>query len=89
VLSTYAGNADTNTESPVDGAESVAKEDAHLFAPSSVCVDPTNPSSVLISTDDVQKVIRRLDQDGTQSCFVMYAIVSVGWHVFFLCSWPF
>jgi hypothetical protein len=46
---------------PKDGRGPIRAEDAHLFSPSGVCMDPEHPGSVLLGTDDYQRSIRRLD----------------------------
>jgi hypothetical protein len=58
-LSTYVGSGEQDP-ARMDGAEPVSKDEANLFAPSSVCLDPTTPDRILMSTDDTQKVIRSM-----------------------------
>jgi hypothetical protein len=67
LMSTLAGCGSTDL-SALDGVGSVSALEAHLFSPSSVCVDPTGAGRLFIGCDESQKCIRAFSPaDGTLS----------------------
>jgi hypothetical protein len=56
--STLIGSG-SNDASTLDSSVAVPASKAKLFSPSSVCVDPTHPGNVFVSTDELQKCIRQ------------------------------
>lgn len=57
-LSTLIGCGEMDYEKK-DGLEPVPALAAHLFSPSGVCMDPSQPDTVLLGVDDYQRCIRR------------------------------
>jgi hypothetical protein len=64
LLSTFAGCGGPEFD-VLDGPEPIAKEAAHLYAPSSICADPRRPGHVLVFCDYAQKCIRRISPAGS------------------------
>ena len=63
-LSTWAGVGMPADGDALDSATAVPKGEARLTAPSSLCRDPTDPTAIFVATDDMQKVLRRVDALG-------------------------
>jgi hypothetical protein len=64
-LSTWAGVGSYNAdEHELDSQKPIGRLQAQLIAPSSICRDPTDETSFIVSSDDVQKVIRSIDSYG-------------------------
>ena len=72
-LSTWAGVGAFTDGDVLDSATAVPKGGARLIAPSGICHDPTDPAAIFIASDDMQKVLRRVDALG-QSTIVAGAV---------------